>query len=175
MLPLRFPVVVVMERVPLQNRWVSERWQPAAVIPGAAPGPAPGAAPAPAVMPPQLIADGPDGTRWSCAGFEVELHPSEAEGYHLNLTAPEPKAFVAWRPAEDALEPAMRPHCVTLSYNQAARMLDGGEQVDAVPLPDVLKAWMEPFVAAHYKPEPRKKIRRNDPFRDAEGAGGRRR
>jgi hypothetical protein len=169
MLPLRFPVVVVMERVPLQNRWVSERWQPAAVIPG----PAPGAAPA--VTPPQLIADGPDGTRWSCAGFEVELHPSEAEGYHLNLTAPEPKAFVAWRPAEDALEPAMRPHCVTLSYNQAARMLDGGEQVDAVPLPDALKAWMEPFVAAHYKPEPRKKIRRNDPFRDAEGAGGRRR
>ena len=48
-------------------------------------------------------------TRWSCGGYDVELHPCEAEGYHLNLVAPEPKVFVAWRPAEDGLEPAMRP------------------------------------------------------------------
>ena len=25
---------------------------------------------------------------------------------------------------------------------------------------------MEPFVAEHYRPEPKKKVRRNDPFRD---------
>ena len=60
----------------------------------------------------------------------------------------------------------MLPVVVTVSYNQAARMLDGGERVDAVPLPAAILAWMQPFVAENYKPEPRKKVRRNDPFAD---------
>jgi hypothetical protein len=30
-------------------------------------------------------------------------------------------------------------------------------------LPEVL-AWMTPFVDEHYKPEPKRKVRRNDPF-----------
>ena len=33
-------------------------------------------------------------------------------------------------------------------------MMDGGERVDAVPMPDELREWMAPFVAEHYKPEP---------------------
>ena len=33
MLPVYFSVDVVMERIPLVNRWVSEQWQPAAVVP----------------------------------------------------------------------------------------------------------------------------------------------
>ncbi len=98
------------------------------------------------------------------------MHRSEAEGYHLNLTAPEPKVFVMWRMVEpeDLVpgQPAARPHVVTVSYNEAARMLDGGEQVDAVPLLPQIRAWMEPFVAEHYKPEPKRKIRRRDPLRD---------
>ena len=53
---------------------------------------------------------------------------------------------------------------VTLSYNEAARMMDGGEQVDAVALPLPLHAMLVPFVEEHYKPEPKKKVRRNDPF-----------
>ena len=53
---------------------------------------------------------------------------------------------------------------VTASYNEAARMLDGGELVDAVPMPPEILAWVAPFVAANYQPEPRRKVRRNDPF-----------
>ncbi len=60
----------------------------------------------------------------------------------------------------------MFPVIVTVSYNEAARMLDGGEQVDAVPMPAGILAWMQPFVAEHYKPEPKRKVRRNDPFAD---------
>ena len=33
MSPLRFPVAVIFERTTLTNRWVSERWEPIAVIP----------------------------------------------------------------------------------------------------------------------------------------------
>ena len=46
MLPLRFPVDVVMERVPLQNRWATERWQPDAVDSRGRPGLHPSDAPA---------------------------------------------------------------------------------------------------------------------------------
>jgi len=113
------------------------------------------------------VADDAAGTCWRFGGQQIELHRSEAEGYHLNVTSPEPKVFVMWRLAETAgAGPAACPVIVTASYSQAARMLDGGEQVDALPMPPGLLAWVQPFVAEHYKPEPRRKVRRNDPFRD---------
>ena len=40
--------------------------------------------------------------------------------------------------------------------------MDGGEMVDAVPFPPNFCAWMQPFVAANYKPEPKRKVRRNE-------------
>jgi hypothetical protein len=158
MTPMRFPVAVIFERTPLSNRWVSERWEPVAVVPPVSA--------APAACAPVRISDGPSGTRWRFDGHAFELHPSEAEGYYLNIVAPEPKAFVMWRPTDDGGDPPVFPVIVTVSYNEAARMLDGGERVDAVPLPAGILAWMEPFVAEHYRPEPKKKVRRNDPFAD---------
>ena len=44
--------------------------------------------------------------------------------------------------------------------------MDAGERVDPVPMPEPILAWMRPFVAEHYKPEPRRKMKRNDPFKD---------
>jgi len=156
----RIPVDVIMQRVPLVNRWATERWQPAEVIATGAPRVdeewETGAA--------QLVDRGDAGERWRFPRQVVELHRSEAEGYYLNLSTATPFAFVMWRRFDDGMEPVARPVVVTLSYNEAARMMDGGEQVDPVPLDDRLHAWLAPFVAEHYKPEPRKKARRNDPF-----------
>ncbi len=161
----RIPVDVVMERVPLVNRWATEKWQPATVV----------AVGEPAVNfdvtpgEPQLLHDTPDGAQWRFPRCVVELHPSEAEGYYLNLSAPKPCAFVMWRMFDDGRLPPARPVLVTLSYNEAARMMDGGEQVDSVALPLPLQSMLVPSVEAHYKPEPKKKARRNDPFA-ADGA-----
>ena len=153
---LRFPIAVIFRRTPLANRWASERWDPIAVEVDSTRAPAA----------PIQVGDDAAGTTWRFGGQSLELHRSEAEGYHLNLTAPEPKVFVMWRRADAGIEPPVFPVIVTVSYNQAARMLDGGEQVDAVPLPADNREWMAPFVAEHYKPEVRRKVRRNDPFRD---------
>jgi len=158
-------LAIILQRTPLASRWAAERWEPVAVeVDRAANGPAAIAyrlLPAEAANPAQ---------RWRFTGYRLELHRSEAEGYHLNLTAPEPKVFIMWRMLEpEAKEeggPAARPELATVSYNEAARMLDGGEQVDAVPLPPVIAAWMAPDVAEHYKPEPKRKVRRRDPLRD---------
>ena len=165
--PLRFPVSVIMQRVALDNRWANERWEACAVQLETA------LAGAPIAL---------SESRWRCPGLEIELHPVEAEGYYLNLSARDPKVFVLWRMAEagDDAEPRARPLIVTVSYNEAARFLDAGEQVDAVPMPAALLAAMESFVAKHYQPEPRKKAKRNelyegeDRLRDAGGEGRRR-
>ena len=162
--PVRFPVAVIMQRTPLANRWADERWEAVAVEPEdrlvatTAPSNAPNSAPSSAAA----------ATRWRCPGHEIELHPAEGEGYYLNLSTPEPKVFVLWRMAEpddtteDAAEPRARPLIVTVSYGEAARFLDVGEQVDAVPMPAAILAALESFVAAHYRPEPRKKVKRNE-------------
>jgi hypothetical protein len=163
----RIPVDVVMECVRLKNRWASEQWQPATVV---AVGP-PSDAPPPAPGKPQLLHDSPEGAQWRFPQQSVELHRSEAEGYYLNITAPQPRAFVMWRFFDDGEMPPARPVVVTLSYNQAARMMDGGEQVDSVALSLPLHAMLAPFVNEHYTPEPRKKHRRNDPFADQEAGG----
>ncbi|HKW81164.1 MAG TPA: DUF3305 domain-containing protein [Casimicrobiaceae bacterium] len=153
--PLRFPVAVVIERVPLASRWASERWQVGAVERDDMPIPTT-----------VRLSDDASATRWRFTGFGVELHRSEAEGYFLNITALEPKVFVMWRMLEpesigaDGL--AARPALVTVSFNEAARLMDGGETVDALPLPPEIRAWMQPFVDANYKPEPKRKNRRNE-------------
>ena len=156
MTALRFSVGLILRRTLLTNPWQDERWEPVAIEPESKP----------SSVAAVRIADDAMGARWRFGGHSIELHPTEAEGYHLNITAPEPKVFDMWRKADAGIEPAAFPVVVTVSYNQAARMLDAGEQVDALALPAALLAWMEPFVAAHYKPEARTKVRRNDPFRD---------
>jgi hypothetical protein len=153
---LRFPVAVILRCAPLANRWASERWEAAAVL----------LEPARTASEATAFGDDGSGPRWRFGGHEIELHPSEAEGYWLIVSAPEPKVFVMWRAAEPGVVPPVHPVIVTVSYSQAARMLDGGEQVDAVPLPSGIRKWMQPFVAMHYQPEVRRKVRRNDPFRD---------
>ncbi len=95
---LRFPVAVIIERVPLVNRWASERWGVAGVEPGDDP-------PAPPV---KLDADGAR-ERWRFAGHAIELHRSEAEGYFLNVSAPDPKVFVMWRAIEESPAPDGEP------------------------------------------------------------------
>ena len=166
MTPARFPVSVIIECTPLASRWQSERWEPVAVeVAQGEPIPA---------TPTRDPIDA-SGTRWRFSGHWIELHRSEAEGYFLNTTSPDPKVFVMWRTAEEAGPPPIRPELVTVSYNEAARLMDGGEHVEAVPMPGEILAWMTPFVTEHYKPEPRKKVRRNDPFADRDSGGAPRR
>ena len=162
MQPLTRAVDVIIERIPLANRWASERWQPVAVELAAPSDPAPDRNAVPGSQP--CTPEGAD--RWRCRGFEIELHPTEAEGYFLNLTAPDPRIFVMWRLFDDGAMPAARPVVLTVSYNQAGRYMDGGEQVDGVPMLPAIADWMRPFVALHYKPQPRRKVRRNDPLAD---------
>ena len=155
---IRFPIAVDFRRVALDNRWISERWEPFAVV----------------FTPQEVSAAGtpvassldPSGDLWRFEDCTLEFHPSEAEGYYLNLTSPQPKVFIMWRMTQDEGEPPVKPVRVTVSYNEAARSLDGGETVDPVPMPDDLHDLMREYVATHYRQERKQKAKRNDPHAD---------
>jgi hypothetical protein len=142
----RVPVAVVMERRTLANRWQSIAWQLSQVVPDAPRGTANGATPMPEALP---------GDCWLHRGLTLQLFTDEGEGYWLNLTSGSPVIFVMWRLEDDLAVPKI----VTVSYNEAGRMLDGGEQVENVPLPAGLAEWLADFTQAHYRPEPKKRAR----------------
>jgi len=144
-MPDPFAVAVVMERRSLANRWQSEAWRVARVVRDE------GGASTTSRLPSGEASL----ARWLHRGFIVVLHRDEAEGYYLNLSTDQPVIFVMWR-----LEEGIGvPKTVTVSYNEAARMMDGGEQVDAVPLLPEMAVGLAEFTQEHFKPEPKKRAR----------------
>jgi hypothetical protein len=139
---IRRSIAVIMERVRLENRWVDEKWEATGVVLDA---PEDGGRA-------RVVAQDDKRTRILFPGLVLCLRRSEAEGYFMNLSSPEPKVFVLWRMDGDAA----RPDLVTVSYNEGARWIDSGEHVDGVALPPELMPWMTEFVVAHYKLEPKK-------------------
>lgn len=88
----------------------------------------------------------------------VTLYRDEAEGYYLNLTSGAPVWFVMWRIEEDDPSQA-RPELVTLSYNEAGRLLDAQERVDNLPLPPDVTQWLKSYTDENYRPEPKQRRR----------------
>ena len=145
-------VAVVMRRVKLDNRWQPYRWELVDVVPHEE---------AFGTEPRRILADERE-ERWLHPGLRVELYRDDAEGYYLNATVDTPCWFVLWRMEERptvAEEPIARPEVVTVSYHDAGRWLDAQENVEQVPAPPEVVAWMREFADAHYVPEPRKRKR----------------
>jgi hypothetical protein len=91
-------------------------------------------------------------------GLQVSLHRDEAEGYYLNLSSGAPVWFVMWRIDDDDPSRAW-PEIVTVSYNEAGRLLDAQERVDNLPLPDAIAGELQAYVDEHYRPEPKQRRR----------------
>src|SRR5262252_9162640 len=139
-------VAVVMERTPLlNNRWETEKWEPIGVRPDTS---------EPGAKPRALIEDVAR-AQWLYPGFKLELFHDEAEGYYLNLTSQRPFVFVNWLEEQGAGVPKG----VTVSYNEAARLLDAGTRVDGVPMQAQWIPWLAEYVERNYRPEPKKRAR----------------
>lgn len=145
-------VAVVMRREAIDNPWQSHRWVLDAVVPDESS----------FGDTPRLLVDDGQVQRWLHPGFKVELFRDDAEGYYLNVTTEAPCWFVMWRMEEEAGladEPIARPQIVTLSYHDAGRWLDAQEQLEQVPAPPDIVAWVREFSEAHFVPEPKKRKR----------------
>jgi len=136
-------LAVVLEREVVHNQWESHQWRLLAVIPDV------GGAP-------RTLVETPDRLHLVFPGFEVFLHDDEAHGYFLNVTTDKPGVFVSIRMDEETGR--AYPFQSTLSYNEAARWMDGSELVEHAPAWPELVDWMAAWVDANYKPEePRNK------------------
>lgn len=134
-------IAVIMERYEIASRWVTHAWRTAGVELADAAGD---------------MLETLGGSQFQRHdGFEVVLFRDEAEGYYLNVVTGVPKVFVMWRQEEGDAAPL--PHSVTASYNEAARWMDAQERVDAVAMPPSMAQWLADYVAANYRPEPKKK------------------
>jgi hypothetical protein len=94
------------------------------------------------------------------SAHEIWLFRDEAEGYYLNLESPEPSIFVMWRIDANGYPKAL---AVSLSYNEAGRLLDAGETVERLAMPDEMKPWLAEFAQAHFQPDVKKKKRGQKP------------
>jgi hypothetical protein len=138
-------VAVVMQRRETPNkRWQTEVWELVGVL-----------SESPGGSEPRKIVETRGGAQWLYPALPVALHRDEAEGYYLNVSTDDPRVFVLWRMEEERAVPQY----VTLSCAEASRWMDGGEQVDSVPMPPELYAWVGEFVEANYRPEPRQRIK----------------
>ena len=137
-------VAVIMQRRPLQNRWQSEVWEAFGVLADYTGG----------GEPRKLVEQG-DMVQWLYPEFQIVLRPSEAEGYYHNVSANEPRVFILWRMEEERAVPQF----VTVSYDEASRWMDGGEQVDSVAMPAALFGWVGEFVEKNYRFVPKKRIK----------------
>jgi len=138
------PVAIIMQRRALQSRWQSETWEPfGLVLNHATPGE------------PSLLVEEGGIAQWLHPGFELELFRDEVEGYYLNVSSNEPRVFVMWRMEDEVAVPQF----VTVSYNEAGRLMDGGELVDTVPMAPEVMAWVGGYVEEHYRPEPKRRVR----------------
>lgn len=129
--PQAVTIAVGFKRVALASRWADHAWRLVALAPAGAP-----------LQGTDLVRD----------NLELRLFSDESENYMLNLTATEPMLFVVWRLEDDLPSVLM----ATVSYGEAARMLDAGENVEGMPLPEDLKGWVEDFARHHYQPPEKK-------------------
>lgn len=107
---------------------------------------------------PKLLRDDGRTAQLLFPGLPVMLHRDEGEGYYLNLTSGAPVWFVMWR-IDDQDTSRAWPELVTLSYNEAGRLLDAQERVDNVPLAPEVRDWLQVYTDQHYRPEPKKRRR----------------
>ena len=162
---------VLMRKQNIDNPWISYRWVPQEVLPDF--GQFQSQDTEREKISGQFLGRDAEGESWLFTGFELSLFPDEAEGYYLNVSSPAPCWFVMWRLEEDferyldeqssSLAKADSnfavPHRICVSYNEAARLLDGGESVDTIPMSEEHASWLQEYVDEHYRPEPKKRHR----------------
>jgi Protein of unknown function (DUF3305) len=148
------PLGIVVERRAVDNPWIDHKWRSIAVIAGAPP-----LSPFDAWT---LMRQGDGWAQFHAGTLNLELFRKETEGYKVNLSQQPPRLFIVLRGGdEDRSDHEVVPFLVTVSPYEAQDYLDSGEdQVDAVPMPDGVIAFVQDFIERHHVDEPFRKRKR---------------
>lgn len=149
----RIPVGVVVERRKAQSPWIEFTWRAVSVLAGQ-----------PQTAPWTRLSEDRDAATFYAGGAEIELHRSETGNYRDNLLTGVPLLWVALRPTE--AEPPYHVFVVTADPAEGeALSAPGSDLVEALPMPEVVRAQIAAFVAEHHveRPFAKRKLDRADP------------
>jgi hypothetical protein len=146
-------VGVVVERRKAQSPWIEFTWRPVSVLAGR-----------PDAAPWTRLSEDPEAATFYAGGAEIELYRSETGNYWDNLNTGVPLVWVALRPTGG--EPPYHVFAVTADPGEGeALSAPGNDLVDALPMPDVVRAQVAAFVAEHHveRQFEKRKLDRADP------------
>ena len=137
-------VGVVLAREDIIHPWQKHRWRPLEILLGVTNTEAG-----------TVLKEGDGFIHYFCGTFPIEMHRKETPAYVVNLENDPPSVYVVACETDDA--DAVLPYeirLVTISPFEAQDFLDTGEDiVEAIPMTEPLRAWVEEFVAAHHVEE----------------------
>jgi hypothetical protein len=107
----------------------------------------------------ELLHSGPEGDQYLWDGLRLELYRDAAETYWFNLTGAKPSLFIICSEEEGG---ELLPVSVTADHDQSTSAVEADYKVFSVPIPAAVLAQIEEFVMTHFKPEVRRKRKRED-------------
>ena len=143
-------VGIVVERRESKSPWIDAVWKPVSIIPGA-----------PAIEGWRELASGEGWRQFHAATVTLELHHTDSESYKYNLSTRTPSVFVVMEPAGEGDMPWQVLLATASAYEGESYLTSDEGMVEAVPMPDEIKAWVRDFAEAHFAPEPFKKRKRD--------------
>ena len=148
----QIPVGVVVERRKAASPWIDFTWRAVSVLPGE-----------PVAAPWTQLSAGGDVASFYAGATTIALYRSETAHYRDNLAAT-PSLWVALRPT--GVEPPYELVAVTADPAEGEGFTQNGDHlVEAVPMPEAVRAVVEAFVAEHHVERPfvKRKRDRADP------------
>jgi hypothetical protein len=138
-LPLvRIPVGIVVERCKAGSRWADFVWRAVAVLPDE-----------PETKPWTVLREEDGATLFYAGSATVDLYPSETARYRDNLASGNPSIWTVLSPAEGTW-----PYSVTAATADPAEgeafTEAGGNLVEPVAIPEMLRETIASFVAEHH-------------------------
>jgi len=150
------PLGVILERRAADNKWIDYTWKTVEVVDGGISEPGW-----------RDLDEGEDWKRFIVNGFDVTLYSGETEGYKINMSQPSPVVYVVLRPGEELEDHDVEPFALTVCPFEAMGYAESGdEQVDGVPMPPDVAAWVATFVDRYHVDQPFKKRKRGAKSQD---------
>ena len=151
----QIPVGVVVERRKADSQWIDFTWRATTVLPGA-----------PAATPWTQLSAAADVVSFYAGAADIALYRSETAHYRDNLASGSPALWVALRPT--GVEPPYDLIAVTADPAEGEAYTQNGDHlVDAVPMPQSIREFIDAFVAEHHVETPFYKRKRDRANPDA--------
>ena len=147
------PVGVVVERRKAESPWIDFTWRAVTVLAGE-----------PATAPWTKLTGNDAAASFYAGGARVAFYPSHTALYRDNLATAAPSLWVALRPT--GVDPPYELIAVSADPAEGEGFTQNGDHlVDAVPMPEPIRAFVEAFVAEHHVEQPfyKRKRDRADP------------